>query len=77
MSFLDDELVKQKALYTIVCDKITSLVLSASEHSLNDGQIDLRVKNISLPELYEMKSTIANEISMAEGETVGAVHIWS
>jgi len=76
MSFLNDTLAANKVLYQQVCDKISSIVTGAQEHSLNDGQIDQRVKNADLEQLREMKSMLENEIAEAEGDVCNTVYLY-
>lgn len=76
MSFIDDVIAAKKALYQQVCDKITSITTGAQEHSLNDGQIDQRVKNAELSELLEMKAMLENEIAEYDGDVCNTVYLY-
>lgn len=76
MSFLSDILAANKILYQQVCDRITAILTGAQEHSLNDGQIDQRVKNADLEQLREMKSMLENEIAEAEDNVCNTVYLY-
>lgn len=76
MSFISDLIANKKALYLQVCEKITSITTGAQEHSLNDGQIDQRVKNADLPELIELKAMLENEIAEYDGDVCNTVYLY-
>ena len=76
MGFIEDVVAAKKVLYQQVCDKITSITTGAQEHSMNDGQIDQRVKNAELSELLEMKAMLENEIAGYDGDVCNTVYLY-
>lgn len=76
MGVIEDQLAADKLLYTQVCAKITAIVTGAQEHSLNDTQVDQRVKNADLGQLRALKAQLENDIAEGDGEICPAVHVY-
>lgn len=72
----DQELADLKEQLADIKAQIKAVSTSGQEHSLNDGQVDTRVKHVDLGKLFELKSSLENDIAAIEGCGVDASYIY-
>ena len=69
MGFIEDEQAGYVLEYQEVCAALTRIATGAQESSLNDGQVDQKVKEVDYKELVKRKAFLSNAIAEYQGDT--------